>query len=95
MIELGDRVKDIISGATGIVYGITEYLFGCKRIVVTPEAVKDGKPADTLYLDEPQCMIVQKHALNSSGVVAEAPAPTRTGGPRDGEGSERRPDARR
>ncbi len=95
-IELGDRVKDIISGAQGIVYGISDWLFGCRRIIVAPEAIKDGKPAETIYLDEPQLQILEKHVIGATGKPVDSPEKAKpTGGPRDGEGHERRSDVRR
>lgn len=37
MVELGDRVKDKISGLKGIAVGISNYLYGCRRISIQPE----------------------------------------------------------
>jgi len=59
-IELGDRVKDRISGLKGIVTGITDWLYGCRRISVQPEEAKDGKPIETFCVDEPQVEVLQK-----------------------------------
>ncbi len=80
MIELGDRVKDRISGLKGIAVGITNYLYGCKRIMVQPEETKDGKPVDTFYLDEPQLEIVKKGAVAARTIQSEEERPH---GPRE------------
>lgn len=75
MVELGDRVKDKISGLKGIAVGISNYLYGCRRISIQPEESKDGKPADWFTIDEPQCIVVK------SAVVEGRETPTH--GPRE------------
>ena len=85
-IQLGDRVKDPVSGAVGIAVSTTVYLHGCIRIGVQPEKTdKDGKLRDPQYFDQSQLVVV-KVAVHTPMVltVAEAP-PTETrrtpGGP--------------
>ncbi len=76
MIELGDRVKDAISGLTGIATGVTTWLYGCKRVAVQPEKLgKDGKTQDLVWFDEPQLKVVKTQAISFLSLV-----PT-TGGP--------------
>ena len=65
MVKLGDRVKDKISGLKGIVVARTEWLYGCVRVTIQPEEVKEGKPAEMATVDEPQLMVVKR------GVVAD------------------------
>ncbi len=74
-IELGDRVKDRISGLQGIAVGITNYLYGCRRISVQPEESKDGKPADWFTVDEPQLEIMKKGAVAPRMVTEDKPRP--------------------
>ena len=62
-IELGDQVQDKITGITGIAIGITDWIYGCKRIVVQPQEVHEGKPAETFSADEPQMAIVKKAVI--------------------------------
>jgi len=62
-IELGDRVQDRITKQQGIAIGITKWLFGCVRISVQPEEVKDGKPVEAFCIDVAQCTLVKKRAL--------------------------------
>lgn len=69
MIELGDRVKDRISGLQGIVMGITNWLYGCRRLSIQPEESKDGKPADFFAIDEPQALLVQRRAVVPPGMA--------------------------
>ncbi len=53
MIRLGARVRDLLSGITGIAVGRTEWLYGCARIAIESiELKKDGKPSDSIWLDE-------------------------------------------
>lgn len=52
MIELGSRVRDLITGFEGAVIGRTEWLYGCARIVVEGLELKDGKPHDPQWFDE-------------------------------------------
>lgn len=95
VINLGDRVKDTITGIKGIVIGKTDWLYGCRRIVIQPEEAKDGKPAESFSVDEPQVVLVK------AGVIAHAVpagddhvAPARRAhGPR--EDAARRSDVRR
>lgn len=59
-IELGDEVRDTISGFTGIVIGRTEWLYGCVRIGVSPRKVnkESGKIIDAQWFDEPQLEVL-------------------------------------
>ena len=84
-MNLGDRVKDPITGMTGIVTCITTWLHGCIRIGVQPEKLKDGKPLEAIYFDQSQLELVKKR-VHAPMVLAvqEAPKPeTRrsSGGP--------------
>jgi len=83
-VELGDIVKDRITGFKGVAIGITKWLHGCRRITVQPEGMKDGKPLETATFDEPQIDVVKR-------AVHETTA--KTGGP--GPVSARRADVRR
>ncbi|HAH36561.1 MAG TPA: hypothetical protein DCL81_08555 [Algoriphagus sp.] len=55
MIELGWRVKDVVTGFTGIAYGRAIYLRGCNRIMIQP-VMEKGKEIDgyPVWVDEPQ-----------------------------------------
>lgn len=80
-INLGDHVKDKITGFEGIVIGITEWLYQCRRPIVQGLQLKDGKPVD-LSFDEPQLVIVKRGVIAPAQPVAAAPT-AKTGGPRD------------
>jgi hypothetical protein len=89
--ELGDRVKDPITGFTDIVTCITTWLHGCIRIGVQPEETKDGEPLPERHFDQSQLIVVDKrvHAPMVLSVVEAPAAETRrsNGGPaREGAG---------
>lgn len=52
MITLGKQVRDKASGFEGIVTARIEYINGCIQYCVKPRVGADGKPPDSLYLDE-------------------------------------------
>lgn len=89
MVELGQTVKDVISGYEGVVTSITAYLYGCSRVTVQSREMKDGKPVDYQVFDEQQLQIVgdvpnlleRAPRNNAPGgerqPIARAPIPTR------------------
>ena len=54
MIQLGDVVKDKISGFTGVATCRLEYLNGCVRWAVHPRILHEGKPIEAQYFDTEQ-----------------------------------------
>lgn len=93
-IQLGDRVKDPITGLTGIVACITTWLHGCVRVGVQPESHQDGKVPDPVYFDQSQVQLVEAavHKPLILAVTEAPPAPDyrSTGGPgREGPGFRR------
>lgn len=58
-IQLGQKVRDSITGLEGIVVCRAEWLYGCVRITVQPQEVKDGKPVDMYTFDEPQAVVLE------------------------------------
>lgn len=63
-IALGDEVKDVLTGISGIVVCLTTWLYGCSRIGIQPQGTdKDGKAHEIRYIDEPQCEMVRQAAL--------------------------------
>jgi hypothetical protein len=70
--NLGDKVKDRVTGFTGIVTSISHYLNGCIRCGVQPEVLeKDGKYPEALNID-----IEQLEVLKPAYVVLEAATPS-------------------
>ena len=76
MAQLGDRVKDKISGFTGIVNARVNYLNGCTRCGVASEETHDGKLIEDMYFDETQLVIMDPVVV----VPVKGAAPV--GGPR-------------
>jgi hypothetical protein len=73
-LELGTRVKDKVTGYTGIVIGRTEWLYGCRRYTVQSQEMKDGKPVDGMGFDEDALEIIEVAAVKGH-------KPAKTGGP--------------
>lgn len=71
MIRLGDRVKDKITGFTGVVVGITSWLNGCVRVGIQGASLKNGIPLGTEWIDEAQLKLVKAGVIKA---VAEGPA---------------------
>ena len=63
MIQLGQEVKDIVSGFIGIAVGRHEYLQGCTRITVQPPVGKDKKLPESATFDEPQIEVIGKKKI--------------------------------
>ena len=63
MVNLGDSVKDEVSGFKGIVVAKHEYLQGCTRISVQPPVKKDGSMVEAQTFDEPQLQIIKSKAI--------------------------------
>lgn len=60
-IELGDIVRDKVTGFKGVAMGRTTWLFGCDRISVQPQGLKkEGGTYEVQSFDEPQLEIVKK-----------------------------------
>lgn len=72
-IELGDKVKDKITGIEGIIVAITEWLYGCRRVCIQPQIIKDGKPVDNCTIDEPQAELIEKKFINDGEDKKENP----------------------
>lgn len=59
--ELGQRVKDKVTGFSGIVVCISSYLTGCNRYAVQAQTLdRDGKIKEWQYFDEDLLLIAGK-----------------------------------
>lgn len=86
IVELGDKVKDSVTGFAGIAIAKIEWLHGCIRVTVQPDKLGgDGKPLDVETFDEPQ-LIVTKAAKVKSGANRDRggpiPNPVQKGSPK-------------
>lgn len=65
-VNLGDEVKDKVTGFKGIVVAITEWLYGCRRVTVQPPAGKDGKVPEGMSFDEPSVDVIKTAKVQSA-----------------------------
>lgn len=73
-IQLGDRVKDSVTGFTGIAQGHALYRFGCAQFLVTPEKIKeDGSLLDAHWFDEQRIELVEKLAPATPAALSGGP----------------------
>ncbi len=74
MIELGQRVKDKITGFEGIATARVEYLTGCIQYCLKPEKLDEkGKMIEGEYIDEGQLELlgdgINKSAKDGEPVI--------------------------
>jgi hypothetical protein len=62
MVKLGSKVRDGITGFSGIATGRTEWLYGCARVAIEPQELKDGKPIDACWFDEQRIEVLEVRA---------------------------------
>lgn len=75
-VQLGDKARDTVSGFTGVCVARTEWLNGCWRMTLQPQALdKDGKPCEAHTFDDFQLEVTEPK-LQPVGSKE-------TGGPRD------------
>ena len=81
MIKLGSKVRDNITGLTGIAIARTEWLHGCARVVVEPQELKDGKPIEAICFDEQRPDVLEERP-----VLTSKDSSAKTGGPQNDPG---------
>lgn len=64
MVNLGDKVKDTVTGFEGVAVARHSYLFGCNRISVQPPVNGEGKVPDTSTFDEPQLEVLATQVIS-------------------------------
>lgn len=65
MIQLGKKVRDIVTGFEGIAVAEVKYLNGCLQYGVKPKAA-DNKMPDVIYID-----VQQLETINDGVSVAQ------------------------
>jgi hypothetical protein len=78
MVQLGDEVKDTVTGFKGTAVAITEWLHGCRRVLIQPVVDKDGKHVDSYQVDEPQVQVLTPKAVERGSNDTGGPAPKPT-----------------
>lgn len=66
-IELGDKVKEVVTGFTGVVTGIASYLTGCDQACVTPRVKEDGSHVSGQWYDVTRLEVLKKGVVDVLG----------------------------
>jgi hypothetical protein len=85
MINLGQTVRDTITGLEGVAIARTEWLYGCIRITIQPRGLHDGKPVESQCFDEAQLVAVEAEKVpgdvNGEHRAGPKPSPSRRADP--------------
>ncbi len=83
-IKLGDVAMDTITGFSGRVVAITDWLYQCRRLGIQPaKLTKEGVPYEISWFDELQCERVKKqHETRGKDKGGPMPSPTRNADPK-------------
>jgi hypothetical protein len=76
--QLGNLVRDSITGYEGVVVGKTLWLYGCDRCAVQTREFKDGKVPDAEWFDDQRLVI-----LADTAPVVSPDSTATTGGPQN------------
>jgi len=60
LYNCGDEVKDSVTGYSGVILCRTQWLHNCNVYGLRSKKLKDGKPTDLQYFDEPQLKLVKE-----------------------------------
>lgn len=85
-VSLGSKVRDSISGFTGIATGRSDFQYGCSRILIEPSELHDGKPVEGHWFDEQRVELVEVRKPAVSPVSS-----ARSGGPQNDPKPSRQP----
>ena len=80
--ELGDKLRDRITGFTGVCVYRTQWIHNCNVYGLQPDKLKDdGTTPDREQFDEPQLEVVEQEVVEKSrktgGPTAAMPSPAR------------------
>ena len=81
MAQLGDKVKDPLTGFSGVVVGRAEWLYGCVRCAVQGDKLHEGKPIDAIWIDDLQLEVTGHIKGHKPAPKPELEAAPGTGGP--------------
>ncbi len=59
-VNLGDKVKDLVSGFEGTAISTHHYLYGCVRVCVVSRVGEDNVFKSGEYFDEPQLEVLER-----------------------------------
>lgn len=84
VVNLKDFVVDEITGFSGVVIGITTWLYGCRRVIVqSKELSKDGFPISPESFDEARLIVKNPVVVSTESNEQPVQEKPKTGGPRD------------
>lgn len=72
-LKLGDIARDRISGYEGVVIGVTDWIYGCRRMTLQSKGLHEGKPIEPISVDEPQCDFVDRQPSVAAKSASAAP----------------------
>lgn len=75
MVNLGDKVKDVVSGATGIAVARSIFLTGCVRIGISTGFDKVKGEEGMFWTDEERCKVMQSDAYRKAQQNTAAAGP--------------------
>lgn len=78
--DLGDHVRDKVTGFKGIVTGVFKYMNGCVRLMLEARTLKDGKPIEAYTVDDSQVEVIKRQAVPTK--YSAYSTRSGTGGPR-------------
>ena len=61
--EMGQKVKDVITGFSGVVTGKAQYITGCQQVLVVPPVKSDGDSVSGQWLDEDRLEVVDQSRI--------------------------------
>ena len=78
-MQLGDRMKDVITGFVGVATGQVDYITGCKQFLLAPPVKDDGSKPGSEWFDEDRLEVVEARAVTLPRRVdgPDMPAPVR------------------
>lgn len=59
-VKLGQKVKDVITGFTGIITGHVEYISGCNQSLLQPPVKPDGDYVESRWFDDDRMLMVDE-----------------------------------
>lgn len=83
-MQLGDRMRSVVSGYEGIAVAKVEFLNGCVRYQLQPGVDKDGKLPDGDWLDVQELVVVESQAVSLPKPQQPAESPDLAGSLRGG-----------
>lgn len=80
-INLGDKVRDMLTDFTGVVLGRSEHITGCNQVFVLPSSEKQNEIKDGHWFDIERIELIEAGAIKVSERLggADIPPPAASG----------------